>query len=143
MNISISLQLIREIAKEMIPKKVKRQKISYSDDKRIKQARRNVATAYSCYTRNPTNETQEELNQNKGALEVVYNILFGEDLNQKLTQTEQSNKTNKHQECWKLINEITGRKTTKRAILKGRNKEERVKNWYIVFRKILQRLAYT
>ena len=55
----------------MIPKKVKRQKISYSDDKRIKQARRNVATAYSCYTRNPTNEIQEELNQKKGALEEV------------------------------------------------------------------------
>ena len=72
----------------------------------------------------------------------MYNIVFGEDLNQKLTQTEQSNKTNKHQESWKLMNEITGRKTTKRAILKGRNKEERVKNWYIVFRKILQRLSY-
>ena len=48
MNISISLQLIRETAKEMIPKKAKHQKINYSDDKRIKQARRNVATAYSC-----------------------------------------------------------------------------------------------
>ena len=34
----------------MIPKKPKRQKVQYSDDKRIKQARKNVATAYSCYT---------------------------------------------------------------------------------------------
>ena len=34
----------------MIPKKAKRQKIKYSDDKKIKQARRNVATAYSCST---------------------------------------------------------------------------------------------
>ena len=61
----------KETAKEMIPKKAKRQKIKYSDDKRIKQARRNVVTAYSCYTRNSTNETQEELNQKKGALEEV------------------------------------------------------------------------
>ena len=61
----------KETAKEMIPKKAKRQKIKYSDDKKIKQARRNVVTAYSCYTRNSTNETQEELNQKKGALEEV------------------------------------------------------------------------
>ena len=118
----------KETAKEMIPKKVKRQKLKYSDDKRIKQARKNVATAYSCYTSNPTNETQEELNQKKRALEEVYSIVFGEELDQKVTQVEQSNKNNKHQESWKLINEITGRKTAKRAILKGRNKEERVKN---------------
>ena len=111
----------------MIPKKAKRQKIKYSDDKRIKQARRNVVTAYSCYTRNPTNKTQEELNQKKGALEEVCKIVFGEEFNQKVTQIEQSNKTNKHAESWKLINEITRRKATKRAILKGRNKKRKSK----------------
>ena len=52
----------KETAKEMIPKKAKRQNIKYNNDKRIKQARRNVANAYSCCTRNPTNETQEKLN---------------------------------------------------------------------------------
>ena len=96
----------------MIPKKAKRQKIKYSDDKRINQARRNVVTAYSCYTRNPTNKTQEELNQKKGALEEVCKIVFGEEFNQKVTQIEQSNKTNKHPESWKLINEISRRKAT-------------------------------
>ena len=45
----------------------------------------NVATAYSCYTRNPINETQEKLNQKKGPLEEVYNIVFGEELNQEIT----------------------------------------------------------
>ena len=62
----------------MIPKKAKRQKIKYSDNKRIKQARRNAASAYWRYTRNPTNQTQQELNQKKGALEEVQNIIFGE-----------------------------------------------------------------
>ena len=94
----------KETAKEMIPKKANRQKMKYSDDKRIKQARKNVASAYSCYTRNPTNETQEELNQKNGALEEVYSIVFGEELNQKVTQIEPSNTTNTHQESWKLIN---------------------------------------
>ena len=63
----------------MIPKKAKRQKIKYSDDKRIKQARKILVTAYSCYTRNPTNETQEELNQLEGALEEVCNIVLGKN----------------------------------------------------------------
>ena len=93
----------------MIPRKAKRQKIKHRGDKRIKQTRNNVATAQSSYARNLTSETQEELNQMKGALEEVYNIVFGEELNQKVTQIEQSNKTNKHQEMWKLINEITGK----------------------------------
>ena len=127
----------KETAKEMIPKKAKRQKMKYSDDKRIKRARKNVATAYSCYTRNPTNETQEQLNQKKGKLQEVYSIVFGEELNQNVTQIEQSNRNNKHQESWKLIDEITRRKTAKRAILKGRNKEERVKNWHGCFKELL------
>ena len=35
------------------------------------------------------------------------------------------------------INETTGRKTAKRAILKCRNKEERVKNWHCYFKELL------
>ena len=111
--------------------------MKYSDDKRIKQTRKNVATAYSCYTRNPTNETREELNLKKGALEEVYSLVFGEELDQKVTQIEQSNRTNKQPESWKIINEITGRKTAKRAILKDRNKEEIVKNWHGYFKELL------
>ena len=129
----------KETAKEMIPKKAKRQRIKYSDYKKIKQAKRNVATACSCYTTNHTNETQKELNQKKRTLEEVYNIAFSEELNQKITQIEQSHKTNKHQESWKLINEITGRKTTKRAILKGWNMEETVTNWYGYFKDLLSK----
>ena len=49
----------------MIPKKAKRQKMKYSDDERVKQARKNVSSTYLCYTSNPANEKQEELNQKK------------------------------------------------------------------------------
>ena len=55
----------------------------------------------------------------------------------KVNLIEQSSRTNKHQESWKLIIEITRRKTTKRATLKGWNKEERVKNWYDYFKELL------
>ena len=58
-----------------------------------------------------------------------------------LTLIKQSNSTNKHQEIWELINEITRRKKTKSAILKGRNKEKRVKNWYDYFKEPLGKPA--
>ena len=38
----------KKTAKEMIPKKAKRKKMKYSDDKRVKQGRSNVYTAYPC-----------------------------------------------------------------------------------------------
>ena len=58
-----------------------------------------------------------------------------------LTLIEQSNSTNKHQAIGELITEITKRKTTKRAFLKGRNKEKRVKNWYDCFKEPLGKPA--
>ena len=67
----------------------------------------------------------------------MYSIVFGKELDKKVTQIEQSNRTNEHQESWKLTNETTGRKTAKTAILKGRNKEERVKNWHGYFKELL------
>ena len=127
----------KETAKEMIPKKAKQKNMKYRDDERVTyilHTQTNIP--HAAYT-NPTDERQEELNFKKGALEDVYTTIFGEELNNKVTLIEQSNRTNKHQDSWKLISEITGRKTTKRAILKGRNKKERVKNWYDYFKEVL------
>ena len=108
----------KETAKEIIPRTSKQKKMKYSDDERVKQARSNVYTAYSCYVRSPTDERQEELNQKKRTSEDAYNITFCEELNHNITLSEQSNRTSKHQKSWKLINEITRRKTTKRSIPK-------------------------
>ena len=35
------------------------------------------------------------------------------------------------------MNEITGRKQSKKGILEGRNKEERTRNWYNHFKQLL------
>ena len=32
----------------------------------------------------------------------------------------------KHAKCWKLINDMTGRKSAKKGIIKGDNNEERI-----------------
>ena len=52
-------------------------------------------------------------------------------------QVELTNQESKHSKCWKLINEITGRKNTKKGIIKAKSKEDRVKIWYEHFKKLL------
>ena len=110
--------------------------MKYSDGERVKQARSNVYTAYLRYTTDPTDERQEEVSQKIKTFKDVYTTIFGEERNHEITLIERTNRTNKHQESCKIINEMTRRKRTKRAILKGRNKEQRIKNWYDYFKEL-------
>ena len=48
-----------------------------------------------------------------------------------------SDSKHQHANCWKLINEVTGRKTTKKGIIRGNSKEERIKQWHEHFSKLL------
>ena len=77
------------------------------------------------------------LKDKKKELEKVYDTVLSEELNDKVTQIEETNRYNKHHVSWKLINKITGRKATKRGILKGKSKEDRVNNWYNYFKELL------
>ena len=43
----------------------------------------------------------------------------------------------KHAESWRLINQITGRKSVKQAIIKADSKEDRIKKWYSHFQNLL------
>ena len=40
---------------------------------------------------------------------------------------------------WELINEITGRKSTQKGIIKGINQKERLQTWYTYFQGLLGR----
>ena len=54
-----------------------------------------------------------------------------------IKKVEEADSKSQHGESWKLINEISGRKTSKKGILKGKSQEERIKAWYIHFSNIL------
>ena len=43
----------------------------------------------------------------------------------------------KHAKCWKLINDMTGRKYSKKGIIKGYNNEERINKWFNHFLNLL------
>ena len=54
-----------------------------------------------------------------------------------INQVEMADNKRKHGERWQLINTITGRKSSKRGILKGNTKEERVNKWFEHFSNLL------
>ena len=65
------------------------------------------------------------------------NNIESEELDRDIQGIEQANKLSKHAASWKLINKITGRKLSKRCIIKARNKEDRLTIWYEYFKKLL------
>ena len=50
---------------------------------------------------------------------------------------ESADDKSKHGESWKLIDKITGRRSGKQGIIKGKTKEERITNWFNHFRNLL------
>ena len=66
-------------------------------------------------------------NQNK--LTDLYVTIQEEDLSEMIKKVGESDTKYRHGERWRLINEITGRNTATRGIIKGNSKEERIKLW--------------
>ena len=54
-----------------------------------------------------------------------------------ISKVENADRRAKHGESWKLVNQISGRKATKKGILKGRSSKERVDSWYKHFSQLL------
>ena len=47
-----------------------------------------------------------------------------------IKQIENADPNRKYPLSWELINEITGRKTTKKGMIKGKNQKECLQTWY-------------
>ena len=56
---------------------------------------------------------------------------------QQITLIETAAKRGQTFECWNLINEVCGRRNSKKSILKSKNKGERIKSWYNHFSHLL------
>ena len=57
-------------------------------------------------------------------------MILEEELSNDISEIENSANTQNHSNCWKLINMITGRKQSQCGILEGKDKEERIYNWF-------------
>ncbi|XP_072037323.1 uncharacterized protein [Amphiura filiformis] len=84
-----------------------------------------------------TEDNRLSYNQAKSDLAGAYNQAIEDDLNIKLREVEMAHDNCKHSQSWRLINDITGRKSSMRGQLKGDTQMERVSNWYHHFKDLL------
>ena len=120
------MQANNEAADELIPVKQKI-KIRASKDPGVVEAREKVNAAFKQYQENPTEDYRTKLQAAKENLQTAYNDIKEKELEGMITKVEEADSKLQHGESWKLINEISGRKTSIKGILKGKSQEERIK----------------
>ena len=62
---------------------------------------------------------------------------FEDELEVLIAQVEDADTRSQHAESWKVINQISGRKSAKKGIIKGKNKEDRINSWFQHFSQLL------
>ncbi|CAH1244595.1 Hypp7340 [Branchiostoma lanceolatum] len=126
-----------EAAEKTIPIKKREKRVRYSSDPRVTQARDEVNRSNEVFLQNTQEENRQKLKRARKALEETYTKVEEEDLLQKIKEVEKAHENCKHGQSWKLINEITNRRETKKSQLEGNSQKERVTNWYNHFKNLL------
>ena len=62
-----------------------------------------------------------------------YGEVNKEILRDKIKQVDIANQNCQHKAAWDLINEISGRRTSKRGQIKGETQTDRLQSWYSHF----------
>ena len=124
-----------DICMDKVPKVKKRAKASR--DPRVVIAREEMQVAYNSLVADYSCNKQEQYASKKKALAETYDLIDEEVLFQKISEVEQAHVNQKHSLNWKLINEITGKKTSKPSQIKRDTDEQRVHAWYRHFKNLL------
>jgi len=80
---------------------------------------------------------RQELEEAKDRLEGAYKLVAEEELASRIHEVEKAQKQDKHSRSWQLINEISGRRTSRKGQLKGTSQLKRVKNWIEQLQRLL------
>lgn len=126
-----------ETAKEVLPKKERTRKKKVSNDPRVVKAREETQNATNRYLHKSNARNREELQKCKHKLQETYDTITEEELDKMIREVEAADEKSKHKESWNVINEITGRKTTKQSIIKAKDKKDRINKWYTHFKDLL------
>ena len=100
-------------------------------------ARQTVDEAFERYEKDPSNNHYTKLTSAKANLEKAYNTAAEEDLTNLISKVEDAHSSHQHAESWKLIEEISNRKSAKKGIIKGTSKQDRLKKWHKHFSDLL------
>ena len=124
------IEAAQEATEHLISKMKKTKRSQPSSDPRVKAARTKANEACSKYQQAINENTRYEYEQARKELEEAYNIITEEELNYKIRLIEDSHINSQHGQAWKLVNEISGRRTSQRGQIAGDTQQERVQNWY-------------
>ena len=126
-----------EVTERLIPKKKKALKNIMAEDCDVERARKEVKKAFNAYDKRPSRSKQKELQRKKECLQKTYLQVEEKELDEMIKRVENADNQRRHGESWKIINKITGRKTAKKSMIKGKTKEERVETWLNHFKTLL------
>lgn len=126
-----------EAAKAYIPIKKRTKRKNTATDPRIVSSRQKVNDAFAQYELDPSMDKQAALQHEKEALKSNYDKAREEELESMIKQVENADAIAQHAQSWKLINEISGRKSAKKGVIKGNSKEDRINSWYQHFSQLL------
>ena len=131
------MQANMEAANELIPLRKRSKRKIAANDPDVIAARQRVNTAFTNYEIDPTNENEELMQNEKANLKSAYDQAFEKELDTMILRVETADSRAQHAESWRLINQISGRKVSKKGILKGHSSKERVDSWYLHFSQLL------
>jgi len=127
----------RKTAEELLPGIRREKKHAHSNDPGVFEQRERMKKAYHTYQEHTDEGNRQELEEAKGRLEEAYKLVAEEELASHIHEVEEVQKHHKYSRSWQLINEISRIRTPRKGQLKGTSQQERVKNWYEHFQRLL------
>ena len=115
-----------EVTRELVPLLIKTKKMSPSTENTVSRAREDTRIANREYQDNPNETNQHNNTESRNKLYTAYTNIAVDTLEEKIKQIENADLNRKYILSWELINEITGRKTNQKGMIKGKNQKERL-----------------
>ena len=90
--------------------------------------------------RSATENNREEVERHKSKLHEQFNTTIEKDLEKLDDQASWDSWCDEEsirlKDCWRLINEITGKRAAKKRIVKAKDKRDRINKWYTHFKEL-------
>jgi hypothetical protein len=110
-----------------------------SMDPRVMQARAEMSAAYDDFISDQKRSLnkREDFKRKKEILYDTYKIVDEEEIAKKVKEIEKAHKNQRHSLSWKLINELSDKKSSQSTTIQGKSAEDRVDAWYNHFKNLL------
>ena len=120
------IQVNKERAKELIPKKLKTKQMDIANIQRVINTRKNASKSVKLYFEDPNETNILKMQEDKKARTDAYDSISEEQFEKTIRHVEVHNANSRPKECWNMINIITGRKSSKQGIIKAKDKKDRL-----------------